>query len=384
MENHPIPQDITGFQFKLIGNMTVKQFAYLAGGTVLAWFCFFILPLFIIIRLPLAIVFLSVGIGFAFVPVDGRPMDTMLVNLFKAMLSPTQYIYKKTGGDLSQQISNPQSHPQTQSMQIPQVVLSQIQPQANPDIQASSPLPQATQPTPEPTTNIMPTIQVTPASITPQPQTPVAEIQAEKKIEETEKQLETQAISLEQEIKEVKAEENIQNNPTLVNEAHQKALELERTLEETTRQKDALEKELIALKAKLEAQNQQSNTSVVTAPIQAQKIAKPPTPTAPTAPADPNLITGVIKDPRGNPLANILVEVKDTDDNPVRAFKTNALGKFAAATSLSNGKYIVAFEDPKAQNKFDNVQIEATGAPIVPLEISSVDPREELRRELFR
>ena len=103
----------------------------------------------------------------------------------------------------------------------------------------------------------------------------------------------------------------------------------------------------------------------------------------PIASQEPNLITGIVKDPRGNPLPNILVEVKDPEDNPVRAFKTNGLGQFAAATSLTNGKYIIAFEDPKGQNKFDTVEIEATGTPIMPLEIISVDPREELRRELF-
>ena len=46
MDNHPIPQDVTGFQFRLIGDMTIKQFAYLAGGMILAWI-FLASPLFI-------------------------------------------------------------------------------------------------------------------------------------------------------------------------------------------------------------------------------------------------------------------------------------------------------------------------------------------------
>ncbi|EKD47460.1 MAG: hypothetical protein ACD_66C00049G0001, partial [uncultured bacterium] len=28
MEQHPVPQNVTGFQFKLIGDITLKQFAY--------------------------------------------------------------------------------------------------------------------------------------------------------------------------------------------------------------------------------------------------------------------------------------------------------------------------------------------------------------------
>jgi hypothetical protein len=103
----------------------------------------------------------------------------------------------------------------------------------------------------------------------------------------------------------------------------------------------------------------------------------------PTAPEFPNVVTGIIKDPRGNPLQNILVEVKDSQGNAVRAFKTNALGQFASATPLTNGEYSIGFEDPREQNKFDTVAFKATGEIILPIEIISVDTREELRRSLF-
>src|SRR3990172_850234 len=99
MENHPIPQDITGFQFKLIGDMTIKQFAYVAGGVIIAWI-FYILPLFIFIKIPLALAFGALGAALAFLPVGGRPMDVMIKNFFKAVFSPTQYVYQKTGGQL--------------------------------------------------------------------------------------------------------------------------------------------------------------------------------------------------------------------------------------------------------------------------------------------
>ena len=104
---------------------------------------------------------------------------------------------------------------------------------------------------------------------------------------------------------------------------------------------------------------------------------------APALEEEPNLIKGVVRDPRGNPIQNILVEVKDDEDNPVRAFKTNNLGVFASATSLANGHYTIVLEDPKLVHKFDTLSINATGAPITTLEVTSIDPREELRRELF-
>ncbi|KKR52786.1 MAG: hypothetical protein UT88_C0021G0001, partial [Candidatus Woesebacteria bacterium GW2011_GWD2_40_19] len=32
MEQHPIPQNISSYQFRLVGDMTLKQFFQLAGG----------------------------------------------------------------------------------------------------------------------------------------------------------------------------------------------------------------------------------------------------------------------------------------------------------------------------------------------------------------
>ena len=99
MENHPIPQDITGFQFKLIGDMTINQFAYLAAGIILGWITF-ILPLFILIKLPFVFIFIGLGVAAAFLPIEGRPFDVMIGNYFKALVSPTQYIYQKMGGHI--------------------------------------------------------------------------------------------------------------------------------------------------------------------------------------------------------------------------------------------------------------------------------------------
>ena len=74
---------------------------------------------------------------------------------------------------------------------------------------------------------------------------------------------------------------------------------------------------------------------------------------------------------------------KDKEGNPVRAFKTNEVGRFASATPLMNGTYAIEFEDPKGANRFDIVSFSVEGSIILPLEIISTDTREELRRELF-
>jgi hypothetical protein len=92
---------------------------------------------------------------------------------------------------------------------------------------------------------------------------------------------------------------------------------------------------------------------------------------------------GIIRDPRGKTLPNILVEVVDQNNIPVRAFKTNALGQFASATPLADGIYKVYFDDPQKQHEFETIEIQLNNEIFNPLEITSVDNREKLRRELF-
>ncbi len=90
-----------------------------------------------------------------------------------------------------------------------------------------------------------------------------------------------------------------------------------------------------------------------------------------------------MKDPRGKVLQNILVEVVDSNEIPVRAFKTNALGQFISATPLPNGIYKVYFDDPGKNQEFEAVQVEMKGEIFHPIEIVSIDQREKLRRDLF-
>ncbi|KKR71389.1 MAG: hypothetical protein UU15_C0053G0004 [Candidatus Levybacteria bacterium GW2011_GWC2_40_7] len=158
-------------------------------------------------------------------------------------------------------------------------------------------------------------------------------------------------------------------------------------------QKKLLEEQLLALNKKLsEQQNILTPGSVGTPNNQTPQVSKTIRTVSPggeksaglpETPEVPNIVTGIIKDPRGNPLSNILVEVKDNAGNPVRAFKTNGLGHFASATPLVNGSYTIEFEDPKGANRFDIVSFSVEGSIILPLEIISTDTREELRRELF-
>jgi len=94
MEQHPIPQHIASYEFRLVGDMTLKQFGYLAGGVVIA-IIFYALPLPSYFKWP-AIVFFSIfGAALAFVPIGERPLSLWIVAFFKAVFSPSQFIWQK-------------------------------------------------------------------------------------------------------------------------------------------------------------------------------------------------------------------------------------------------------------------------------------------------
>ncbi len=95
MQEHPVPRQITTFEFKLIGELTLKQFGYLIFGLVIAIILYFVGPKILFLNFLLAAVPALVGIGFAFVPINERPMEVWLKNLLKRLTSATQYYYRK-------------------------------------------------------------------------------------------------------------------------------------------------------------------------------------------------------------------------------------------------------------------------------------------------
>jgi hypothetical protein len=95
MEQHPVPQDIKSFQFRLVGDMTLRQFAFLAGGAALAYVSF-ILPLPTYVKYPLVVVFAGGGAAAAFVPINGRPLDRWLAAFLRAIFGPTRRIWIKS------------------------------------------------------------------------------------------------------------------------------------------------------------------------------------------------------------------------------------------------------------------------------------------------
>lgn len=391
MENHPIPQDVTGFKFKLIGSVTVKQFLYILAGGILALVCF-ILPVSYFIRIPLAVFFGGVGAMLAFVPIEGRPMDVMAKNFLKALPAENQYIYRKKGAEglISKYFSpTPVTAPkpvenktqQTNSLEEKrkllygalkksyrpdaneEALLSNINNYLNESSHSSSPSVQNVDALPQEKslTQIVtpPQEPASPLKVVMPPATPTRETPIAKPTPQV------QNIDL------------TPPTPPAPPASEQEAQSQTATQPEMpSMQQDDLTAAKIPQRLNTVVPNESQNVSTV-APDATLKAGFP------SLPDTPNVVLGIIKDPRGKILPNMLVEIMNMQGIPVRAFKTNALGQFAAATPLPDGEYNVLIEDPRKQNEFEQIHISLDGNIFQPLEIISTDQREKLRQELF-
>lgn len=487
MQQHPIPQNITGFEFKLIGDMTIKQFGYLAGSAVLTY-VFFVLPIHPFVKYPLVGFIPLLGIGLAFIPVEGRPLDRWIKNFIRALFTPSQYLFHKQqstpeflksyapppkvtasktdsltnqGGSIGQTqmtgstngrqlhnkvsgaqftqflksissspatneedkirlleineaFSQPIATPTIPSPPPPSVSSTQVEEKLRPPqpIPASpidaGPISQAkTTPTlSAPTSPVLSGFSVPyqsppPGAYTATQATLAAPVSGDplldKKLEE-ERALEEENNKLKAQLEVLKKQLMQPSTPAsqthVINEpvphVGQETLDIGQKLHEALSEKERLAGELSKLRNQAAAKNAPAAVTPTPIPVpkQSDKVRVIPAQLAASAgfagfAQVPNVISGIVKDTKGEILPNIILEIKDQGHNPVRAFKTNKLGQFSGATPLANGKYLIELEDPKNINTFDVIAIELVGSVFQPIEITARDPAKGEREKLY-
>ncbi|MBI4062651.1 PrgI family protein [Candidatus Gottesmanbacteria bacterium] len=412
MEQHPVPQNVTTFQFRLIGDMTIKQFGYLAGGLILGYIAYK-LPLPFFFTWPLALFFGLGGFGFAFVPVEERPMDVWVLSFLKNVYSPTQYLWQKspfakasedkqkppTAANLMDILSQrtaarkttaviPPVRPGSRTMLISEIVTQPfgwLRTLAQTITSSKKSTPIKSGPTPPDLFTPAKEASITGARLdlsTPQAAQPVPPAPSPQVLEEK-AALERRLDSLQQELATKTATDA-------------RLKDLQAQIAQAIAEKAKMEQELTSLRQQLESHKP------ATAASRPASVAQPlsPSPTVRIVPPDmatkmglprlttfPNVITGILKDTSSNLLPGVLVTVRDKDDIPVRALKTNKLGQFAASTPLPNGTYTIDIEDPREQFLFDRIQITLTGEIMPAVEVTAKNQkqvaREKLAAEIF-
>lgn len=431
MEQHPVPRNITGFQFRLIGDMTIRQFAYLAGGCGLAFVIFKAAPFPFIINISLTGLFALSGFAFAFVPIQERPLDKWLAAFIKSIFAPTQYLWQKSNyppeilmhplvartikptvhieahREAKQKLHDylatlPQAPSESLDLSEKNFISKTMQLFASEAAKTVSPIPvqpvhtlpptpvlQPVQPMPnippappsQQAPKIPPVVQKVPP---PAPPVPKVQIQA--------------PIAPKPEVVKIQPPPAppVTNKPEMPGAQQAPAPTgdfdaLKKKLSSLSSEKEFLAKELKLLQEQL---SKIKGGDVVKPVLEKEK--KEPTiktVTVKTAalefgmlgiPKTPNMIVGIVKDPTGKLMPNIILTVKDKSGLPLRALKTNKLGQFSIATPLPNGTYLLELEDPMKRFAFDIAEIALSGIVTLPIEIVAKGEKELMREKLTK
>ena len=328
-EQHPIPQQISAFQFHLVGDMTLKQFVQLAGGALIA-LLFYASGLPNAIRWPLILFSFGGGAALAFLPLEDRPLGKWIISFFKSIYSPTVFVWQKAA-------SIPQYFtPETESPAKPAAaaLATQVKPQVVQSEEAKldkgeqvflEKLTTMSDTHPEPSV-ISAVPSVAPAVI------PTKEEPSAKKIQKDVSVPLAGAVAVEPK------------------EDRGFAMPQE---EMPTTQPSASSSVVPVMVKGGELTGKQAKFSQDAAP--------------PTPPTKPNTVVGQVMDPDGKIVEGAILEIKDPQGRPARALKTNMLGHFMIVTPLLDGRYEILAE--KEGLVFEPVTFSAKGAIVPPISI---------------
>jgi hypothetical protein len=277
---HQIPQEISSYEFRLVGNMTVRQFIKMGAGLLAAAFIY-ISGMPFLLKFLLITLFSAFGFALAFIPVNDRPLDRWIASFFKSIYSPTIYIWKKTAVRLDMRSVAAQAHhaPVARKVSVD---------------------------------DKQPTIKEYVASL------PIDEDEPEKRKTLSEKEFREQFEKVQLREKSVREEKQADEKVPVAQEVKTKdSLSMDQLMglwdEDSPGSKQAKEAEF--LEAKM-----------------------------PATPTTPNLVSGLVIDEDDNEVEGAIVEIQDIAGNPVRAMRTNGLGQFQTATPLSPGDYLIVVE----------------------------------------
>lgn len=355
-QSHPVPQNVTNFEFHLVGDMTLKQFGYLAAGVGFAYLVFVLFaadsPF---IAWPIIAISSLMGVAFAFLPIYERPLDHWVGAFFRAVSKPTKMNYK------SQVLS--QEDPLFKKRLV--VYLNSIQKQKlaylapaliNPTLSNKIIATHEPQLQKWPPTVSQPAEPVVETPLATQPLNEGATLKKTVELAKDTQDTQTKIRQIETQIEEIKTKAATPGeNPR---EYVQKFENLLGDLQNLNTATGDLAKEMA---------NITKSTTPVPSPltntVKAQNI---PTLTLTTF---ANIINGVVTDTQGNYVENAIIVAHDKQGLPVRALKSNKLGQFIAATPLPDGIYTMVVE--KEGMIFDVVEIELKGEILQPVTIQA-------------
>jgi hypothetical protein len=308
MEQHPIPQQISSYEFKLVGEMTLKQFLKAAGGILLA-VLINSTKIVAIIKWPLMLFSGGLGLLLAFVPFEDRPLETWITAFIKSIYSPTIFLYKKKNDNswLEFKAGQVDGDEPEEAVESKNLFVSVIK-----------------------DTNLA----------------------KEKFIREK--------FRLGRKNKRL-------GEGTEKDVVEEAAVTVSKTMEPTTTE-EALTQSVKTEEIKTtDWRDEKANLNLKTEKLGATGRAVFGSIPMPDRPDTANVIVGMATTPEGKIIDGVIVEIQDDHGNPARVIKTNLLGQFKISTPLSNGRYLIIAE--KEGYEFDRVNVDLTGEIVDPIRI---------------
>jgi hypothetical protein len=329
MQEHPIPQAVTSYEFHLIGNMTLKQFLELGAG-IITGVLIYQTNLPDIIKWPLIIFFVGLGGLIAFVPYEGRPMDQWFLALIRAIYKPTQFFWKKSENIpayFTYTVMNSTSYVQELDLSpykhkriFEYIQTLPAEQQLNPlDMQEAQQI--------SGIMGLFDSVQVERIEAVEQITKPNLTLTPHS-LQSFDSLFDTNGQSIET--------AQIPSEPVVM---YQNIPEVLPPIIET--QVEEIPEPAVVDQTQSTIVDVFTNTVTPTtqAPEVTQDIQTSSSLPFPQKPSTPNIVVGMIFDQYGNIVENAIVEIEDIQGMPVRAVRTNSIGQFFISTPLRDGEY---------------------------------------------
>lgn len=366
MQQHPIPQHVTGYKFHLIGDMTLKQFLELAAGIVTAWIIFSSNINFLI-KWTLGPLTAFLGFALAFIPLEDRPLDQWIINFFKAIYKPTQFIFQAKPKKLAI-FTQTQTKPQADQVDLPPPHQLEDYLQTLPATPAST-FDQAESKYLDHISNLFGALGVPAKKILTKklPDTPI--IKSPVKGVRVRKLMKPQMCLLPHAaIYKAPVETKQASMPSKVIKASTNGLGANAVPKPTKIKSTPTNSGLANAKSTAKSLTDPApacpvNTGRMQEPTFAKDVILPQTPDK------PNLLAGITLDKAGKIIGSVILEIRDSKNHPVRALKSNKLGQFFISTPLPDGIYQIQAEH--SDHRFAIMKLEAKNEVIPPLKIQA-------------
>ena len=334
-QQHAIPQQISAYQFHLVGDMTLVQFFKLAAGALLS-LIIYATSLPAIIKWPFIICSFLAGVAMAFFPLEGRPLEKWILLFAKSIYSPTIYLWNKS--KVVKTYFRPEDPSALPIVDLPKTQDQEVEEQA----------------------------QMAPAGHMEESKKSL------KNLEKNEEEFLSKVTSNLQNLPVTALEE--ENEKKVVAPSAKRDISIPETPKVEIEKGDVEKEEIVNTEAEKEIESEVTPAEEEKTKA-TQKARFAPEASPPNPPTTPNIVVGQVLETNGKIIEAAILEIKDDLGRPARAVKTNKLGHFQIVTPLVEGKYKIITE--KQGYEFDVVEFEAKGKIIPPIMIKGEKVEEQ-------